>query len=313
MKKQLILLTCICLLTVPALAADSAHSNDGPAVAAGTRLTPIATEPGDHAGKACDCIQLVFVIDVTGSMGGAIANVAAGLGSILTLADAQSCGNLEGAVVTFRDDVEVLQAMTANQTDITNAINSMVASGGDGWPEASDEGLNELVTAANCLTSGDFLPGDWDPNCCKIAVLVTDAPPAGCDDTYAVGTDDVAASNVANALAAAGVRIAAVQVNSEGFPDAIALPIMINYANVTGGVYGQVPFDGSGTADAIEQAVLDCEGAGATELCCTEAGCFAVLEGQCEAIGGVVVDDCDNCDSVPSETSTWGDLKSLYR
>lgn len=313
MSKKFLIFACFCLVAVPVFAGTADRTNEGPAVPAGLAASPGFAKHADHAGKDCDCIQLVFVVDVTGSMGGAIANVAAGLGSILALADAQSCGNLEGAVVTFRDDVEVLTPMTANQTDITNAINSMVASGGAGWPEASDEGLLELESAANCLTSGDFDPASWDSACCKVAILVTDAPPAGCDDTYTTGVDDVAAQNVATALANLGVRVSALQVNSEGVPDPQALPLMINYANVTGGVYGQVPADGSGTAQAIEQAILDCEGAGATELCCTEDDCFTVLEGQCDALGGIVVNDCVECEAVSTEAHSWGGVKSMYR
>ncbi len=270
---------------------------------------------GEH-GKSRDgqCIDLVFVIDSTGSMGGAINNIKAGLVNILTLADNQSGGNLRAAVVAHWDDVHVLQAMTNDMVAVTTALNSLAASGGAGWPEASDEGLKELVSASGCLTTGDFLPGDWEPTCCKIAILVTDAPPGGCDDTYTVGVDDLAAQTVATDLANLGVQIGALHIMSEGVPDPQAAPLMLNYALATGGVYGELPADGQGTAEAIEQIILDCEGqASETELCCFSDGCTTVLQGQCEPLGGYVVDDCIDCDSVTVEPESWSGLKARFQ
>jgi hypothetical protein len=272
-------------------------------------LPPLYTVPADATGP-CDCIQLVFVIDNTGSMGGAINNVKVGLVNILNTAITESCGNLEAAVVTFYDDVYVLQAMTSNMTDVTNAINSMSASGGGNTPEASDQALQELVTSASCLTFGNFDPASWNPGCCRLAVLVTDAPPAGCDDNFTLGVDDANANNVAVALAGLGVKVGAILV---GGPDAQAVPVMQNYASVTGGIYANTPYDGSGISDVIEVMVRACNSDQETELCCLPVGCTTVLLGTCIPLGGIPVPDCITCQEIPNETSSWGELKAIYK
>jgi hypothetical protein len=63
---------------------------------------------------------------------------------------------------------------------------ALAAGGGAGGPEASDEALNTVV---NALVVGarpqniDFTP-DWrGAGVVKIAILVTDAPPGGFDDS----------------------------------------------------------------------------------------------------------------------------------
>jgi hypothetical protein len=85
--------------------------------------------------------------------------------------------------------------------------------------------------------------------------MVTDNLPGGCDDIYTPGVDDVNAAAVADAAAAAGILISAVFV---GTPTATELGIMQYYAAATGGVYSEVPFDGSGTGAAIQEIIENC-------------------------------------------------------
>ncbi len=312
-----ILVTLLLTLTLgagSALAFEAIHSNEaGEALATpGVALSPIIPFT-DGLRDSCDCIDLMFVLDSTGSMGGAINNVKAGLASILALADTWACGDLQAGVAIFYDDVHVLQSLTMNLGDVTAALNSVSASGGNGWPEASDEALRELGTASACLTTGDFDPAAWRPNCCKIAILVTDATPGGCDDTFITGTDDVNAHQRALDLAGLGVQVGAIYVLSEVVPDPVTAAIMQDYATTTGGVYTTVPHDGSGTAASIEQMILDCAGGPAdTELCCVDENCITVLQGQCDAMGGTLVTDCNDCGSVATESSSFSTIKTLY-
>ena len=235
------------------------------------------------------------------------------IANILTLADTESCSDLQAGVVAFWDWVDVLQALTFNQTDVTNALNSIFAGGGANWPEASDEAMRELATASACLNLGDFSPADWRADCCKVAILVTDATPGGCDDNYVTGVDNVAAHQAALNLAGIDVKVGSLYALTEGFADPITQAIMQDYAVTTGGVYGEIPADGSGTAAAIEQIILECTGSSSeTELCCLDGICFTVLEGQCEPLGGEIVPDCDDCAHVPTEEMSWSTVKTLF-
>ncbi|MHC4446558.1 MAG: vWA domain-containing protein [Planctomycetota bacterium] len=251
------------LVGVPAIALAVAALNSPWAVASA------------EADGQCGCMDVVLLVDDTGSMGGAIANVKMGLGAIVTAAQDASKNDLRMGVVSFKDgfacgsgnSIEVDQPLTANIAMVTAAINALAAGGGAGLPEASDEALNYTVTAASacpiCTTAGGTIPpgpplGPFRTDCLKIAVLITDDLPAGCDDAYVVGVDDVNAANVANAAAAAGVLVSAVLVPTPGSNFVAATPIMQNYASVTGGVFTQVNPNGTGTAEAITEIIEAC-------------------------------------------------------
>ncbi|MBM3317605.1 MAG: VWA domain-containing protein [Candidatus Eisenbacteria bacterium] len=270
-------------------------------------------EPRVASRDSCECLDLVLVIDDTGSMGGAISNVQAGLLDILDLATS-TCGDVRAGLVTFKDDVEVDVPLTANLNLVINAVNALYADGGANEPEASDEALREVFTSTVCPLTGDFDPSAWRDGCCKVTILVTDANPGGCDDMFIQGIDDVNAHNRALDAAAMGIQIGAVFVPTWGDPYNTITPIMLDYAATTNGVFGQTAWDGSGTADAIEQVILNCIGASATELCCLPDGqCVRLLEGDCERLSGTVVDDCDECLATPADVETWGQIKARFR
>ena len=266
---------------------------------------------------ACTCIDLVFIIDDTGSMGGAINNVKLGLVDILNTANVASCNDLRVGLITFKDDVTVHSPLTNNVMLVSNQINALVAAGGLNLPEASDEALREAVEAAGtvCTRTGRFNVGDWRTNCCKVVILVTDALPAGCNDAFTGGVDDVNAHLRALSANALGVHIGALQVGA-----AAGVPaIMTDYAATTTGLYATVPPDGSGTAAAIESVITNCLGTPTGfESCCVNngtGGCFTVPAGTCRTIpGGTVTTSCAAL-YCPTATlrSTWGKVKGIYR
>ena len=273
------------------------------------------TPPAVPNGGGCSCIDITFIIDTTGSMGGAIANVAAEIGNLLTLAQA-TCTDVQAALVTFTDQVTVVHDLNNDTAGVAAAISALVAGGGAGEPEASDDAIREVTTDATCFggSIGDFSVENWRADCCKLAILVTDARPAGadCDDSYdGLGSDGADAHAAALAAAAAGVKVGAVFVPTFGDPGDIAT-IMQDYAATTGGIYGLANFDGTGTAAAMEQMILDCSGGASTELCCVSGTCVEVIAGQCRAIGGYVVSDCVECPPVSVEQTSWGKVKAAY-
>lgn len=219
-------------------------------------------------GLDCGCIDAVFVVDTSGSMGGAIANVKAGLAGILAVANQKSGGDLRVGVVQFSnvsEEINVVLPYTNNNAAITAAINSLSAGGGGGEPESMDDAVWYAVTGATNHACTVQTPsgalGAARPVCLKKTFVITDARPGGCDDTYTVGDDDVSSHGAAKAADATGWRINAIHVLN-GFEDAVSGAILTDMATTSGGTYTEVPANGDGTANAILGKFLDCGGAG---------------------------------------------------
>lgn len=241
----------------------------GAALATTLAVQPIAMAGAPVTGDATvqaptpRCVlDVAFVIDDTGSMFGAIGNIQAGINSIINNIVATSGGNYQLALLTFKDNVRVVNDLApGNAGAVTASVNLLSAGGGGGEPEASDEALN---TAINNLPAGPPRPqignfnGIWRSNAVKITVLVTDARPGGFDDTYTVGVDNVAAATRANQAQANGIRLSSVYIPTNPGLNPTIVPIMQNYANTTGGLYTQAAANGSGTATAIQQIIDNC-------------------------------------------------------
>jgi hypothetical protein len=177
--------------------------------------------------------------------------------------------------------------------------------------------LREAVEAAgtDCARTGRFNINDWRSACCKIVILVTDNLPAGCNDSYTPGVDDVNAHLRAVAAGGLGIKIGALQVGTV----AGVAPIMQDYAATTSGLYAAVPSSGAGTAAAMQSIITNCIATPPSfENCCVNGGlggCFTVLAGTCSSVaGGTVTTSCAalHCPT-PTHRSSWGSVKSIYR
>src|SRR6185369_3453237 len=210
--------------------------------------------------QPCGPMDVAFVIDVTGSMGGAINNVKAAIPQLMDQIVAASAGDYRAELVTVRDAIDVgVQFAAGNRTAIQNAVQNLFAGGGGNAPEMTDEALR---TTINALGPGPHQTGTALPfrsSALKIIVLITDALPAGFDDFYTPGVDDVNANQRALDAAAARIKISAVFVPTQGIDPQI-VAIMQNYATQTGGIYLQTQPDGTGTADAIREVISACGG-----------------------------------------------------
>jgi hypothetical protein len=227
-------------------------------------------------------MDVALVVDNTGSMGPAINDVKAELPGIIATAQAASCGDLRIGLVTFpQDNVVVNQPLTANITAVQNAIQAIVAGAGTGGgpePESSDASLQYVVTGAtaldtNCsvvVSSGPF--GAFRKGCVKIAVLITDAHPGGCHNTFTPGVDDVDAHNVAVAAASAGILVAAIYVPTSGEAADIKA-IMQDYATTSGGAFVETASNGTGTGEGIADIIATCGGLG-SQQCITRNAQF---------------------------------------
>ena len=212
--------------------------------------------------QKCGPMDVAFVLDVTGSMGGAIGSVKAAIPQLLDQIVAASSGDYRAELVVFHDDVEVLEAFEeGNRATIQNLVSGLTAAGGNNEPEASDEALRTVIDALGPRPHQTGTAAPFRSNAEKIIVLVTDAHPGGFDDTYTPGVDDVNANQRALDAKAAGIKISAVYIPdgpNGPVPDIVA--IMQNYATKTGGIYTQAQPDGTGTADAIREIIAECGG-----------------------------------------------------
>ncbi|MGW6502385.1 choice-of-anchor P family protein [Nonomuraea angiospora] len=137
--------------------------------------------------------DIAFLIDTTGSMGGVISNVQTNANTILSnLASAQP--DAQFAVAEYRDvsadatSFRVAQNLTANQTDVTNGLNSLVASGGGDFPE---DGINGLFQVASGAVQ-------FRPNSSRVVLLIGDAPSHDPSNGHTL-------ANTISALQAAGI------------------------------------------------------------------------------------------------------------
>ena len=150
-----------------------------------------AAENGQSSDPCEPALDVVFAIDDTGSMGGAIDDIEAALQDIFDIIVVKSGGNYQMGLCTFKDDVEMdVQLAYGNAAAMEAAIVALTATGGAGTPEASDEALNTCINELAARAGSDAFTGSWRPEAIKLIILLTDAPPGGFDDTYTVGTDD---------------------------------------------------------------------------------------------------------------------------
>lgn len=118
-----------------------------------------------------DVVDLMFVVDATGSMGDEILFLQSELNDVLSrvTADNQEVSYRTGAVF-YRDDTDDyltrVSDLTAKSEETIQFISEQQASGGGDYPEAVDAGLEEA------------LGQDWSENALsKIIFLLLDAPP----------------------------------------------------------------------------------------------------------------------------------------
>ncbi|NJP06281.1 MAG: VWA domain-containing protein [Chloroflexaceae bacterium] len=225
----------------------------------------------------CGPIDLVLAIDTTNTTLAALNNIAEGAEGFIGELQAAAGVEAQLGLVVFESGVRVIHDLAPNNTDEVLAdlqrLPDFQRQGGNSYPEPSDEALNTII---NGLDEADREPGQqtgdfngvWREDARKVIVLLTDALPAGLDDTYTPGVDDVQANAMAEAAAAQGIEIVPILVptyddpNNPGAqqdPDRELLEqIMQNYADVTGGTFRKTAPDGSNTLLSIQDFLSEC-------------------------------------------------------
>src|SRR2546423_11703859 len=124
-------------------------------------FTAVPAQSSSKKAAACSPLDLAFVVDTTGSMGGALDNVKKGLNTIVNEAKSVSKGNYRFGVVEIPGEEITVRVPFADHNDAAtkSAINSFSAGGGGGEPENTDGGMQTVVegrTAASVSgTSAD--------------------------------------------------------------------------------------------------------------------------------------------------------------
>lgn len=127
------------------------------------------------AGRDVGEIDLVFLVDETGSMGEYIEEVKRRLLEIIeSIRHAPLCRSLRLGLVSYRDHPPQDRSFASRVVPLTDDIASikkgverMQASGGGDGPESVTDGLYDLVRL------------DWRPRAARVVVWVGDAPPHG--------------------------------------------------------------------------------------------------------------------------------------
>ena len=161
-------------------------------------------------------MDVVFLVDITGSMGTAINNIKSQVSSIVSTIVAESGGDYRLGLVTFDEytsgtissysnkpdyislpasqkfvntGVDRYQWITAfetmsatNQASFTTQLNKLNTpaipmGSGAGTPEPSDMGIARILDPNN-------ITGSFRPGVAKFIIVVTDAPPSGNNDNY---------------------------------------------------------------------------------------------------------------------------------
>ena len=243
-------------VTEPASSIDFNRTDNLPS----RHITPRAKTAIDcPTNRYCGPMDVVFVIDVTGSMSYAIDNVKADCAGILDCIDEVSGGDYQLGLVTFNDDVYVVHNLASgNKSTIATSIAGLTASGGWDEPEASDEAIHTVVEELPARPNQTNNFDGWRDGAKKVVILVTDARPGGFNDAYDAGTDNVNANEWADEAAANDISISAIYTETWTAYSSTIIPIMQYYANTTGGVYHMTPSDGSGTGAAMLGIISTC-------------------------------------------------------
>lgn len=222
-------------------------------------LRPAPAEDERH----CGAMDIVVVLDTSGSMSGALLALKFRMGTLMERLVALSDGDLRLGLIGFNDRITVLRDLGGPPgpdqiAPFLVALGSAIAWGGDQVPELSAESLNTLLNGLRAdgrAQIGDFNGRYEALN--RIAILLTDQLPGGFDDVH--GAEDLAlVDDVIGRALDLDVRISAVYVPTDPWPNGEVEAVMRRYADDTGGVYAFTDRRGTGVPQALIDIIETC-------------------------------------------------------
>ncbi|HET7434726.1 MAG TPA: VWA domain-containing protein [Thermoanaerobaculia bacterium] len=225
-----------------------------------------------HAQSTCGPMDVVFVIDNTGSMTEVIAQVQQQVNDIADAVTVSSGGDAQfGLVVAPSNDVVVLLDLAKdNRAALTDAVAQMTTIGSCGEPAEWDQALYTVLnnsaagrTYANGVGTqvGDFT-GQFRANATKLIIVVTDARPGGttgCD--YLPGDSSIAFAMADNARSR-GILLATVFVPTSSAEAYGFIPtvrsVLQSTAAITDSVFMETKADASNLANILKEVIITC-------------------------------------------------------
>ncbi len=181
-------------------------------------------------------IEVVFVLDTTGSMGGLIQAAKEKIWSIAsTMASAQPAPEIKVGLVAYRDRgdayVTKIVELSSDLDSVYATLMDFQATGGGDGPESVNQALHDAIHK---------ISWSQNPNAYKVVFLIGDAPP------HMDYQDDVKYPATINAAAEKGIVVNAIQCGRDGATTKKWQQI----ASLGGGKYLQVGQSGSAVAIA---------------------------------------------------------------
>ena len=222
---------------------------------------------GTASAQSCGPMDVVFVVDNTGSMGGVISEIQTQVTLIANAVAAASNGDYQfGLIAHPRNDVVVLLPLSpGNRAAFDDAVDLMETEGSCGTPAAWDEGLNTAINglAARTGTSGEQIgdfPDAWRGNATKIVIIITDVHPSGFECSFDAGTHDVFVSELGEQAAARGILVTSVYVPTGNTPESEIIAILQDPVTATGGFFKETAPDASDLSDIVIDIIQNCGG-----------------------------------------------------
>ncbi|MBX9654109.1 VWA domain-containing protein [bacterium] len=189
-----------------------------------------ADEPAKSETKQAS-VEVVFVLDTTGSMGGLIQAAKDKIWAISnSLVKTKPAPSLKIGLIGYRDRGDAYVTKIVSMSDDLDAVYreliAFEASGGGDGPESVNQSLNEAVTK---------FPWSKEPSTYRVIFLVGDCPP------HMDYTDDVKYAETCQIAAKTGIVINTIQCGQ----DSATEPIWRDIASKAEGKYFRVEQDGN--------------------------------------------------------------------
>ena len=224
---------------------------------------------GNADAQTCGPMDVVFVVDETGSMGNVISQIQTQVGLIADEVVKASGNDYSFGLIGMPDNnVDILLNFAPNnRAELDRAVTSLGTAGGCGgvpYDEALDTAVNLLGprTGSDGFQIGTF-NGPWARNT-KIIILITDTWPQGFTCAFQAGVHDVKTHDVAAAAATQNIHISAVYVPTGNTPEDLIKGIMEDAAVTSIGFFKEAAADASDLSDIIVDILQNCGGGSRT-------------------------------------------------
>ena len=217
--------------------------------------------------QQCGPMDVIFIVDETGSMGGVISDIQTEIQEIAAEIISASGSDFQLGLVGMPDNnIRVIVNPSPNNQSAFEAGAQQLSTAGGCGGVPYDEALNTVINGLKKRTGTqgaqlDDYVATWRPNASKVIILITDTFPQAFTCQYQQGLHDVAAHNFAEQARIADIHIAAVFVPTGNQPESEIVAIMEDVAQTSAGFYKEAKADASDISEIIVDIIKNCGGA----------------------------------------------------